>query len=153
MGHLHPDFSEDTVVVTGGSSGIGREIALRFARAGATVVSGDVRKEPKDGEYPTHELVTDAGGTAVYVETDVSDVPDLENLVDTAREHGGVDVMVNNAAIATGGSFLEVTPEQFDEIHRVCPYCATFELIEATLTTTPGSSRSTMSLAATWVPK
>lgn len=119
MGSIQADFADDTVVVTGGSSGIGRAIALAFGRAGATVVVGDVRADPKGGGDPTHELVEAAGATAAYVETDVSDIDDLRALVDRAREHGGVDVMVNNAAITDPAPFLEVTPEQVDRLHEV----------------------------------
>lgn len=119
MGTIRADFSDDTVIVTGGSSGIGRAIALAFGRAGAAVVVGDVREEPKDGDRPTHEVIEDRGGTAEYVETDVSDLEDLRALVDRAREHGGVDVMVNNAAVTSPTPFLEVTPEQFDGLHEV----------------------------------
>ena len=44
-----------TTVVTGGSSGIGRGVALQFAREGANVVAADVREDPKEGGLPTHE--------------------------------------------------------------------------------------------------
>lgn len=114
-------YDDETVVVTGGSSGIGREIALRFADAGAAVVNADVTDRPKDdeAEVPTHELIRDSGGTATFVRTDVSEPADVKAAVDAAREHGGVDVMVNNAGIHTTGSVREVTPAEFDEIHGI----------------------------------
>ncbi|WP_440006189.1 SDR family NAD(P)-dependent oxidoreductase [Halomicrococcus sp. SG-WS-1] len=121
MATLNPDFADRTVVVTGGSSGIGRAVALAFGDAGATVVVADVREEAKDPDAaaPTHEAIADAGGTAEYVETDVSDPQDVETVVAAAREFGGVDVMVNNAGIYTKRRFREVTPEEFDDLWRV----------------------------------
>ncbi|RRJ29114.1 SDR family NAD(P)-dependent oxidoreductase [Halocatena pleomorpha] len=121
MGTPTYDFDAKTVIVTGGSSGIGRETALRFADAGATVVIGDVRTEPKDVDEttPTHELINAAGGTAAYVETDVTDPDAIESLVVAAREHGGVDVMVNNAGLHIETPLRELTPEAFDRIHAV----------------------------------
>lgn len=121
MGTVDYDFSGETVIVTGGCSGIGRETALRFAEAGAVVVVGDVRKAPKDVDEttPTHELIEEAGGTAQYVETDVTDSEQIEALVAAAREHGGVDVMVNNAGLYIGKPLRAVTPEEFESIHAV----------------------------------
>lgn len=121
MGGVTYDFDDETVIVTGGSSGIGRETAMRFGEAGATVLIGDVRAAPKDVDEttPTHEAIEAAGGTAEYVETDVTDPEQIETLVTAAREYGGVDVMVNNAGLYIGGSMREVTPEKFDRIHAV----------------------------------
>ncbi|ELZ30348.1 short-chain dehydrogenase/reductase SDR [Halosimplex carlsbadense 2-9-1] len=48
MGRVSADFSDDTVSVTGASSGIGRAVALGFGEAGATVINADVRADPKD---------------------------------------------------------------------------------------------------------
>jgi len=119
MGRLEPNFDGETVVVTGSASGIGREVARRFGQAGASVVVGDIEEEPKDGDVPTHELIEQEGGTAAYVETDVTDCDQLETLVEAAREFGGVDVMINNAGLFIGGSVLELTPEEFDQVHAV----------------------------------
>ncbi len=119
MGQLNPDFTGETVIVTGGSSGIGRKIAQEFGAAGATVVVGDITKTPKQGETPTHELISEAGGHATFVETDVSNRDDIATLVAAAREFGGVDVMVNNAGLYVGGSILELEPEEFEQIHNV----------------------------------
>jgi len=127
MGNLNPNFEGETVVVTGGTSGIGREVALRFAEAGAAVVVGDVDREPKDAAIPTAALIEDAGGTAAFVRTDVAEYGDLEALVGAAREYGGVDVMVNNAATMAPESLVvddkravrSLTPEEFDHIFAV----------------------------------
>lgn len=119
MGHLNPDFGDETVVVTGGTSGIGREISLRFADAGAAVVIGDIEEDPKDAEVPTHAAIEDRGGTAEFVRTDVTDREQIRDLVSQAREYGGVDVMVNNAGLFVEGSVLELDPEEFDQIHQV----------------------------------
>lgn len=119
MGTLQPDFDGETVVVTGGTSGIGRETALQFGAAGATVVVGDVESEPKDAEVPTHEAISEAGGTAAFVETDVTERDDLRDLVAVAGEYGGVDVMINNAGLYIGGSMLDVDPADFMAIQAV----------------------------------
>ncbi|MFB6134819.1 MAG: SDR family NAD(P)-dependent oxidoreductase [Halanaeroarchaeum sp.] len=118
MGTATYDFSDETVIVTGGASGIGREVALRFGDAGATVTVADIREEPKDegASTPTHERIEAEGGRATFVETDVSDPEQVGALVEGAREFGGVDVMVNNAAIYRHGSVTETTTEAFDQL-------------------------------------
>jgi NAD(P)-dependent dehydrogenase (short-subunit alcohol dehydrogenase family) len=124
MGHATYDFADETVVVTGGSSGIGRAVARRFADAGATVLNADVRPDPKDldAETPTHEAIRAQGGTAEYVETDVSDPDQVEAVVAAAREYGGVDVMVNNAGLYVPASFTDLSPEDLRRIHEVNVY-------------------------------
>ncbi len=118
MGTINYDFSGDTVVVTGGSSGIGRAIALAFGAAGATVYNADIRPEPKDedAQAPTHERIEADGGTARFVETDVSEPTALEHVVAQARDAGGVDVLVNNAGWFTRGPIESVTQDEFDRI-------------------------------------
>jgi NAD(P)-dependent dehydrogenase (short-subunit alcohol dehydrogenase family) len=119
MGRLNPAFDDETVVITGATSGIGREIALRFGDAGANVVIGDIEEEPKDAEVPTREAIEDDGGTATFQRTDVTDREQIRDLVGTAREYGGVDVMINNAGLYIGGSVLDLEPDDFDRIHAV----------------------------------
>ncbi|WP_266075296.1 SDR family NAD(P)-dependent oxidoreductase [Haladaptatus caseinilyticus] len=121
MGSPTYDYSDETVIVTGGSSGIGRAIATRYGAAGATVIVADVRENPKDvGEtIPTHERIIEQGGEAEFVETDVSDPDEIESVVAAAHEFGGVDVMVNNAGLFVEGDFVDVSPEDFDRIFAV----------------------------------
>ncbi|WP_226010541.1 SDR family NAD(P)-dependent oxidoreductase [Halomicrobium salinisoli] len=116
MGDAAFDFADDTVIVTGGSSGIGRATALQFGEAGATVIVADVRREPKDvdAEEPTDALIEDRGGTAEYVETDVSDPGQVAAVVEAARDFGGVDVMVNNAGLFAGGSITDLDVDDLD---------------------------------------
>ncbi|WP_435144396.1 SDR family NAD(P)-dependent oxidoreductase [Halobaculum sp. P14] len=121
MGDATYDFTDETVVVTGGSSGIGRAIAERFGDAGAVVVNADERETPKDENEttPTHERIEAAGGRAEFVETDVSDPEQVESVVRGAREFGGVDVLVNNAAIYFSEPLLELEPDELDRLLSV----------------------------------
>lgn len=119
MGELVPRFEGDAVVVTGGGSGIGREVARTFGAAGASVVVADVHREPKDGDVPTDVLVEEAGGTATFVEGDVSEYDDVRRMVAEAREYGGVDVMVNNAGIFRGGPVVETSGDVLADLFDV----------------------------------
>ncbi len=91
-------FSLDgkVAIVTGGSRGIGRAIAVGLAEAGANVVIA-ARKAGDLAE--TERLVRETGREALSVETNIRDAAALENLVKQATDaFGGVDVLVNNAA-------------------------------------------------------
>jgi NAD(P)-dependent dehydrogenase (short-subunit alcohol dehydrogenase family) len=108
-----------TAVVTGGASGNGRAISLAFAEESADVVVADLREEPREGGRPTHELVRETGSEATFVECDVTDLATLEAAVDAAEAFGGVDVMVNNAGIFRSETFLDVTPEGYQQLMDV----------------------------------
>lgn len=102
------DLAGRTAIVTGGAAGIGEAVADLFAREGATVVVADV--DEVNGKS-TVTTIEDAGGTAVFVPTDVTDESQVESLVGTTVERfGGVDVLVNNA----GGSLDDDNPHRVD---------------------------------------
>jgi NAD(P)-dependent dehydrogenase (short-subunit alcohol dehydrogenase family) len=103
-------------VVTGGASGLGRAIALRFAGEGAFVVVGDIRRDPREGGAPTAELMGERG---LVLEADASRWDDIDRLVETAVGRGGrLDVMVCNAGISGRYSkpLLETTEDDWDAI-------------------------------------
>jgi glucose 1-dehydrogenase len=107
-------------VVTGGSSGIGRAIAVSFAAEGATVVIADIREDPVEGGDPTVALITQAAGMASFKRTDVGRWDEVDALIDaTVERHGRLDVMVNNAMTYSGTALLQTEPAQWDEVMRV----------------------------------
>lgn len=98
--------NEDVAIVTGAASGIGRAIATRLASDGARVVVADVDVE---GGRETVERIRDGGGTAAFVETDVTETDDVRSLVDaTVETYGSLSVLVNNA----GGSLDDGNPHE-----------------------------------------
>jgi glucose 1-dehydrogenase len=111
-----------SIVVTGGSSGLGRAMSLRFAAEGAHVVVGDVREEPREGGRPTAELIAAAGGRGTFVRSDASRADHIDLLVQTAVEAAGrLDVMVPNAIVAGPHSrgLLETSEDDWDAIMAV----------------------------------
>lgn len=112
---------DKVVIVTGGSSGIGRAISTLFAREGAKVVIGDVSETVLEGGAPTREVIEQAGGIVRFQRCDVSVWADVDALVSAAvAEFGRLDVMVNNAAIRGAGTKLhETTEEDWDRVMAV----------------------------------
>ena len=107
-------------VVTGASSGIGRAIAIEFAGEGARVVIADITEEPVEGGEPTTAVIARAGGSARFHRTDVGRWEDVDDLIGTTvREHGRLDVMVNNAATYSGTALLQTETAQWEQVMRV----------------------------------
>ncbi|MFB6265741.1 MAG: SDR family NAD(P)-dependent oxidoreductase [Candidatus Nanohaloarchaea archaeon] len=101
-----------SIVVTGGSSGIGKAIAERFVEEGSEVVIGDIDAE--SGQ----EVADDIGAT--FVECDVSDYAQIEELVETAvEEHGKLDCIVNNAGIGAVEGIEDMSLEDYHSIISV----------------------------------
>ncbi len=108
------DFSNKTVVVTGGEMGIGRAAALRFAEAGAAVVIAGVADA--EGE----KTAADIGSKGRYVHTDVTKREECEALAKiVADEFGGTDVLVNSAGIHGTGNLFETGAEQWSRIMEI----------------------------------
>lgn len=140
-----PDHGEDTYVgsgrldgkralITGGDSGIGRAVALAFAREGADVAISYLPEEEDDARE-TVRLIEDAGRRAVTCPGDIRDEAFCGALVERAvQELGGLDVLVNNAAyqMAQDGGLLDLTTEQMDRTFRTNLY-AMFWITKAAL--------------------
>ncbi len=104
-------------LVAGGGTGIGRAIALLFAREGARVTVFGRRQEPL-GEVA--EAISAAGGIARAVAGDVAVEDDVARLVATARaELGGVDVLVNSAAVRLRSPLVDISAADFAEVLRI----------------------------------
>ncbi len=110
-------LSDAVAVVTGGSSGVGREIALQFASHGADVVIADIQSDPRTGGTPTHEKInTETDQQADYVESDVTDKSSLESAVDVAETFGPLSVMVNNAGMFRSEDVLTLSESDYDQL-------------------------------------
>ena len=107
-------FEGKVAIVTGAGRGIGREIALAFARAGASVALAS--RTVTELEAVAGEATRD-GGTTLVVPTDAADEAQMDALVEhTVAEFGRLDVMVNNAGVAPFlASFLETRSDGFEK--------------------------------------
>lgn len=106
------------MLVTGSGTGIGRGIALEFAKAGADVVLHYAHSE--EGCRSAVDEILNKGGKAKVFKADLGDIDDCRNLATKAITFlGGLDVLVNNSGITMNKPFLEVTPEQFNTLYNV----------------------------------
>ncbi|MEX2355730.1 MAG: SDR family oxidoreductase [Thermaerobacterales bacterium] len=107
-------------IITGGASGIGKAIALRFAGQGAAVVVADLITEPKEGGKETVAEITENGGRALFMKADVSRWDDVDAVVsETVKQFGRLDIMVNNAAIGVGRPLVDTTEDDWDRVMGV----------------------------------
>jgi NAD(P)-dependent dehydrogenase (short-subunit alcohol dehydrogenase family) len=114
----HGRLRDRVALITGADSGIGRAVAIAFAREGADIL-GSYWNEDEDAAE-TRRLVEDAGRRCVIVPGDIGDREHSRALVHrTVEELGRLDVLVNNAAFQMSHeSFLEITPDELDFVFR-----------------------------------
>ncbi|RZL57252.1 MAG: SDR family oxidoreductase [Variovorax sp.] len=147
-----PDYGESSYVgsaklegkaalITGGDSGIGRAVAIAFAREGADVLISYLPEEESDAQV-TREAVERAGRRCLAMPGDIREEAQCQRLVDAAVENfGRLDVLVNNAAFQMSHSSLdEITAEEFDRTFRTNVYANFYLSKAAAACMKPGSS-------------
>lgn len=108
------NFTDQTVIVTGAGSGIGRAAALRFAELGANVVIAD------KNEAAAREVADEAGAKALAVTVDVSDSASVRSMIKAVVDNfGGIDVLCNNAGFGFPGNVLEIDEDNWDRLMSV----------------------------------
>jgi NAD(P)-dependent dehydrogenase (short-subunit alcohol dehydrogenase family) len=106
-------MDEKVVIVTGGSSGIGRATAIAFAREGAKVVIA--ARRVTEGEETVKQIV-ESGGEALFVQTDVTQAKEVQALVDrTLEQYGRLDAAFNNAGAGKGIRLVDLTEEEWEQ--------------------------------------
>jgi short-subunit dehydrogenase len=124
------NFEGRVIVITGASSGIGRETALAAGRLQASIVLAARRKELL-GEVGRE--IEKSGGKALIIATDVSQQSDVENLIQSAiKQFGRIDVLINNAGTGLFATVEETSSEQMERLWRI-NFMGTFYGIRAAL--------------------
>ena len=117
IGHLYDALTGKTVLVTGAGRGLGHGVARGLAAYGSTVVAV-ARSGPELADLA--DTVRAAGGQIETIAADLADAGAIERLAaDLVARHGGVDAVVNNAAILRMTPFLDLSAEDFDETIEV----------------------------------
>lgn len=120
----HSQLKDKVVFITGASRGIGREIALRFAKDGAKIVVAAKTAEPHpklEGTiFTVAKEIEQAGGMALPLTVDVREEQAVaEAIGKTIEQFGGIDILVNNASAINRGSTLDIPMKRFDLIFSV----------------------------------
>jgi citronellol/citronellal dehydrogenase len=118
------NLKDKTVFITGASRGIGREIALRFARDGANIVvtgkTADPHPKLKGTIFATAKEVEGVGGRALPLQLDIRDENSVAVAVkETVERFGGIDVLVNNASAINISNTLATPAKRYDLMHQV----------------------------------
>lgn len=101
-------------IVTGGGSGIGREIAMLFCREGARVVVADYKEDTAED---TVKKIKTAGGNAISLMVDITSPAQVKRLVNSALEaYGGIDILVNNAGTLFFGTILDTDEKTWNRV-------------------------------------
>jgi len=109
-------LKDKVAIVTGAGQGIGKEIALTFAREGAKVVVTDITGK----ENEVAEEIRVIGGEAIALRVDVSKMEDAKRMAEeTLKVFGRIDILVNNAGIYPFKPFVEMTEEDWDKVINV----------------------------------
>jgi len=126
----HDKLKDRVALITGGDSGIGRAVAIAFAREGADVLCSYWNED--DDAAETKRLVEDAGRRCITVAGDIGDRDHCRALVERAvADLGRLDVLVNNAAFQMSyQSFLEIPPDELEFVFRT-NMLAMFHLCQA----------------------
>jgi len=116
-------LKDRVAIVTGGSSGIGRGIAIEFSREGAKVMIADIREDPRRGKYHETDVSTTTvaeirklGSEGRFLQTDVTDAAQLRCLVeDTVQWQERLDIPVNNAGRGFQGDSQSLSIKDWDD--------------------------------------
>jgi len=117
MNQTSRDLHDRTVVITGASAGVGRAVALRFAKARANLAL--IARDAAALEEVKQEAEK-LGGSAFVVPADVADANAVFEAADAiARERGGIDIWINDAMVTVFAPVWETTPEEFRRVTEV----------------------------------
>src|SRR5258708_28786029 len=109
-------FEDKSVLITGGSRGIGKGLALRFAREGANVAVA----ANEDAVHPVAEEINRSGGRAISAICDVTNKGEVDKLFDRVTdEFGALDVSIQNAGVITIAKIEDLTEQEWDKIMAV----------------------------------
>lgn len=109
------NFNGKVAVITGGTRGIGKAIALEFAKSGASLVLNYVGND--EAAIKTLEEIKSLGANCIVVKSSVATVSGCREIIDTAiSEYGKIDFLINNAAISEVGLFMDVDDDGIDKI-------------------------------------
>ena len=112
-----PDFGSDVCLVTGAGKGLGRELAMKFAEHGATVVMWDINE---DDLKAVADRILERGGDVHYYVCDCSKKDEVHETADKVREEvGNVTILVNNAGFAGGKPLPECSEEEIQRVFEV----------------------------------
>ena len=119
-----PSLKNKTIFITGATRGIGREIALRFARDGANIVVTGKTAQPNPKVtgtiHSTALEVEQSGGTALALQLDVRDDGAVATAVKTAADKfGGIDILINNASALSTTGTLATPAKRYDLMNQV----------------------------------
>lgn len=115
--YLAKSIKGQVVLITGGGSGIGRLMCLRFARLGATIVTWDINTKGND---ETVEMIKKEGNRAFGYTVDMSNKDKIyETAATTAEEVGPVTILVNNAGIVSGSPLLQTSDQKIIKTYEV----------------------------------